>query len=672
MKKTVSCFLILVLLFAGLMLYTTCDDSTVARMDNQPPVIDEILANPDTVLINALCSLLVVASDADGDSLRYQWSANAGTFTTGAQDTAATWQAPDVPAVYTVTVAVSDADSTVSADKDVTVTSLSVLSVSTDTLTFGPGVDTQVFTIENTGTGDMTYNLVKTADWLTLSKENGTLTAERKAGKTPELAVSSEEITVSVNRAGLNEGSYTDQIQVISTGGAALINVILSVPPGPILSVSETNLDFGTDQTDLTFNVSNTGQGTLNWQAGSTDAWITGVTPANGDCGAGESDQITVTVDRTGLDEGTNTGSVSVTSNAGNTTVNVEADVEYHPQLSVAPPNLDFGRNGTEQTLEITNTGDGTLNWNIGATEGWLTCDPTSGSVTTEAAQVVVTVDRTGLAEGDYNDTIPITSNDGSVDVNVDMNVSGNPLEEDFTGDLSAWSTTYANGWIDNGEAHVACRLLDTDGILHYDFAEPVSAEYNVKIKMARAGTGNKDNYYGLWVNFADTGAVSIPYMVFHIFPFDFDRNYTIMAYVAGNFQWGEGWYLLDAQSAGFFSHIDMTLNGWNELSWQVKDDGRINLRLADLLFYNTDLKAHMKNIWGVDLETELLSVGLITNPVLEAKMDEITVETPGAAGGTVMRGGGPWPVPSGRSTAFPPLPKDMSQLKFLTEINPK
>ena len=184
MRQVIASFLVVALLLAGMMIYTACDESSVAQRGNQPPVIESVLANPDTVLINALCELLVIASDANGDSLRYQWSANSGTFTSGTQDTAATWQATDVPGTYRITVAVSDNDSTVTGNTNVVVTSTSVLSVSEDTLNFEPGTNTQTFTIENTGTGDMVYNLAKTADWLTLSKTNGTLTAERRAGKT--------------------------------------------------------------------------------------------------------------------------------------------------------------------------------------------------------------------------------------------------------------------------------------------------------------------------------------------------------------------------------------------------------------------------------------------------------------------------------------------------------
>ena len=971
---TLSLF-ILVLFMGGIMLYTTCDDSSVARRGNSPPVIDDILANPENMLINAICSLQVVASDADGDSLRYQWSADQGTFTTGTKDTIVSWQAPAVPGVYMISVAVSDDDSTVTGNKVLNVTSTTELSVTPTSLSFDAGTDTLFLTIENTGTGTMAYQLSKINDWLILSKESGSLTAQRRDGKTAELAASSEQITVSVNRAGITAGTYTDVITVISDGGTKQIPITMQVSEGPVLSVSETTLNFSTDQTQMTFNVTNSGEDTLNWQATASETWIIGVTPENGDCGAGETDQVTVTVDRTGLNDGTYTGTVAVTSDAGNVTVNVimgvgvvnnavllvtptllsfspsqtqmvfnvintglatlnwqagtseawiagltpengdcdpgetdevtvtvdrtgldtgvytgiivvtsdagsdtvdvqmgvnvdsnpvllvtpenlnfglsttdlsflvtnigegtlnwqataseawitgvtpgngdcdagetdqvsvtvdrsglgtgtysgmvvvtsdagsdtvnvqmevnvqnnpvllvtptdldfglnstertflvsnmgqgtlnwqataseawitgvtpdngdcsagetdqvsvtvdrsglgtgtytgmivvtsnagsdtvnvqmEVEVVNNPVLSVTPTDLDFGTNGTELTLEITNTGDGTLSWNIGTTESWLTCDPVSGSVTTGTAEVIVTVDRTGLPEGDYNDIIPVTSNDGSVDVNVDMTVSNVPLDDDFSGDLSGWTTSYANGWIDNGEAHVKGTQSGYYGTLKYMFDSPISAEYDIKIKMARASSGSANDCYGLWVQTADTGDVSISYFVFWIRPFDYTNNYYIMVYVSGDFPAGPGWYFIDSQSYGYFSYIKMGLNEWNELSWQVREDGRINLRIGDALFYNTDLVSWIKTDLGITLETEIIGVGLRTTYDFEAKMDEISVMTPGSVPAAAADINGSWMAyPDNEANRLPPLPEDFSQIKSLSDFIPE
>jgi hypothetical protein len=72
---------------------------------NQPPVIESITAEKE-VLTLAETQVVCQASDADGDTLTYQWSADGGTIT-GEGNTIA-WAAPDTSDNYTITVTVSD------------------------------------------------------------------------------------------------------------------------------------------------------------------------------------------------------------------------------------------------------------------------------------------------------------------------------------------------------------------------------------------------------------------------------------------------------------------------------------------------------------------------------------------------------------------------------------
>ena len=61
------------------------------------------------------------------------------------------------------------------------------------------------------------------------------------------------------------------------------------------------------------------------------------------------------------------------------------------------------GGNPEPQTLSISNSGVGTLNWEIMGDCSWLSAEPNSGSSTGEANEVAVIVDISGLAAGLYN-----------------------------------------------------------------------------------------------------------------------------------------------------------------------------------------------------------------------------------------------------------------------------
>jgi len=102
------------------------------------------------------------------------------------------------------------------------------------------------------------------------------------------------------------------------TGGDTVI--LTSVPPQ--LAVSPDTLTFTTDITSLEFTVTNTGGANLEWQATVSQSWLS-ITRTSGVLGAGESENITANVDRTGLAAGTHTATIDFTSNNGSSTINV-------------------------------------------------------------------------------------------------------------------------------------------------------------------------------------------------------------------------------------------------------------------------------------------------------------------------------------------------------------
>ncbi|GEM_PF-204922 len=73
---------------------------------NQAPVIQSLEANPSGVIYGGSATITCIASDPDGDVVRYSWSVSDGTVTgTGNK---VTWVAPNRGGQYNVTVIVSD------------------------------------------------------------------------------------------------------------------------------------------------------------------------------------------------------------------------------------------------------------------------------------------------------------------------------------------------------------------------------------------------------------------------------------------------------------------------------------------------------------------------------------------------------------------------------------
>ena len=265
-----------------------------------------------------------------------------------------------------------------------------VLTVAPSSLTF-TGAGSQNLSISNTGGGTLNWTAAANQAWLSVAPLSGT-----GAGS----------VSVTANVTGLAPGTYNGAVTITATsatGSPATIPVTLNIAQPPVLTVAPSSLTF-TGAGSQSLAISNTGGGTLNWTAAANQAWLT-VTPLSG-TGAGS---VSVTANVTGLAPGTYNGAVTITATGATgspATIPVTLNIAQPPVLTVAPSSLTFTGAGS-QSLAISNTGGGTLNWTAAANQAWLTVTPLSG---TGAGSVSVTANVTGLAPGTYNGAVTITA----------------------------------------------------------------------------------------------------------------------------------------------------------------------------------------------------------------------------------------------------------------------
>ena len=118
----------------------------------------------------------------------------------------------------------------------------------------------------------------------------------------------------------------------------------------------------------------------------------------------------------------------------------VEVPVAATPLICCNLKNFTFsategGSNPADQTLEISNSGVGTINWTLSDNAGWLSENSTSGSSTGEHDTVAVSVDIAGMSPGNYSANITITA-DGAINspwtVPVSLQISSAASEISF------------------------------------------------------------------------------------------------------------------------------------------------------------------------------------------------------------------------------------------------
>jgi archaellum component FlaG (FlaF/FlaG flagellin family) len=211
---------------------------------------------------------------------------------------------------------------------------------------------TWTFYIENTGGGELTWEIKEDLSWISVNRSDGTTT---------EI----DSITVTANTTGLTPGDYSGYIYVISDGEEAQIYVEVTVSEEaseepPQIYVHPTSHNFGTmnegETATWTFYIENTGGGELKWLMVNSLPWLT-VTPLQGTTTT-EIDSVTVTVNTTGLNCGTHyEGAMAIMTNgSGTPRLSIEVTIAdcSNPQIYVDPTSHNFGTMNEGETATCT------------------------------------------------------------------------------------------------------------------------------------------------------------------------------------------------------------------------------------------------------------------------------------------------------------------------------
>ena len=108
------------------------------------------------------------------------------------------------------------------------------------------------------------------------------------------------------------------------------VEIITESTISPQLSVTPMKLDFGTTVNDMTFIIQNIGTDVLDWSISKdlAESWITSINPTNGNLISGDQQSVTITIDRNGLSSGGYQENITVLSNGGYASVDLQMTVE--------------------------------------------------------------------------------------------------------------------------------------------------------------------------------------------------------------------------------------------------------------------------------------------------------------------------------------------------------
>ncbi|MGA2038179.1 MAG: BACON domain-containing carbohydrate-binding protein [Bryobacteraceae bacterium] len=199
----------------------------------------------------------------------------------------------------------------------------------------------------------------------------------------------------------------------IASGSDALT---FMAAPASSVAVAPTSLQFaytvgGTVPAAQSIQITNSGGGALNWSATTSATWLS-VAAASGTAPS----TLSVLVSPTGIGAGTYTGSVQISATgASNSPVSVAVTLTVAlapPVLTISPQALAFnytvgGTIPAAQSIQVTNSGGGMLNWSATTSATWLSVAVTSG---TAPSTLSVLVSPTGLGGGTYTGSVQISA----------------------------------------------------------------------------------------------------------------------------------------------------------------------------------------------------------------------------------------------------------------------
>ena len=151
------------------------------------------------------------------------------------------------------------------------------------------------------------------------------------------------------------------------------------------------------------------------------------------------------------------------------------------PILDFSPESHDFGEvsggcgRNVETTFNITNLGDGILEYNLVAPPSWLSIDPDSGSLSKgEINSIKVTANLCGLNSGEsYHGDVEISSNGGNDVFGVDLKIAGGSNGPD----LSFYPKSHDFGYMEEGKETSTTFEIWNGGsdTLTYELSESVN-----------------------------------------------------------------------------------------------------------------------------------------------------------------------------------------------------
>ena len=291
------------------------------------------------------------------------------------------------------------------------------LQVSKTSLDFGDDLETVTFTLANIGNAPIDWIIKGLPAYLSVSASSGTLSS----GGT-------KIISVMLDRSATTENVNT--AIVVSDGkNETSISVTAQKSEGK-LQISKSTFDFGSDVNEITFSISNIGNGSLVWSFKNLPTYIN-ISESTGTLASGATKFLIARINRDAISADVNKMAI-ISDGKNELPINIIATkVQKWAEMVISPKSISFGELSTSRTFTIENVGNETLSWTIeGDTPSALTVTPRYGTVAPNSSQMVtVNLNRDNISTL-FNASIYVSDGSNTQTVSV---TATKPIVEDYS-----------------------------------------------------------------------------------------------------------------------------------------------------------------------------------------------------------------------------------------------
>lgn len=306
---------------------------------------------------------------------------------------------------------------------DMSLTPIKKLELNATALNFGKTNNSLSFEIQNKGTNKFNWNIsgLGTADWIEVNPGSGALEGGKSC--TVQVNILREKLTANAE--------LTLMVNADKESVALKVTVEVEKKTAKI-EIDPSSLDFGTEESVLTFNIKNIGNaGDVKWNITGLDVdWIT-LTPMEGTLGQDKTQAVKVTLARALVKEHVKT---AVLVNAGGESLPIEitADEKKVRSISAEPVQVEFGEEKEKISLTLTSYNGSTTYMLLKKEDNaeWLSLSKTSGTIPQyDAANpamketIELSVSRKDLQAGAYSCTLVVRSDLNDLEIPVTMKV---------------------------------------------------------------------------------------------------------------------------------------------------------------------------------------------------------------------------------------------------------